>query len=74
MKKSEYKPNYAASPMETIKELAVIQIFGKEMYREMEKQISEDHARLLEAMFHIPRKFFITLQKNYEKVYQTNKM
>ena len=59
-------------PIETVKESATIHIFGEKMYREMEQGITEHHAMLLEAIFHVPRKFWLKLQKNYEKKGQSN--
>lgn len=68
MKKTEYKPNYAVHPSETIEELCLYKTFGKEWAQRIQNEgIDRAQAYLYEAMFGMPRQFFINLQDNYEK-------
>ena len=65
--KNEYKPNYAVSPLETIKENLLYQSFGEDLARELETVgVTEKNVYLVEAMTQIPRTFLLKLQENYE--------
>ena len=65
--KTEYKPNYAVHPIEFIEEMAVIKLFGEKLAQDFEIGITDKNAYLLEAMFKMPRKFWLTLQKSYDE-------
>ena len=68
MSKTDFKPNYAVSPMETLRDMCLYQTFGSEMIKDFEKGITEKNVYLIAAMFpETPRKFWLNLQKNYNE-------
>lgn len=67
--KNKYKPDYAVSPMETLAEFSLHQVFGSELVERFEKEgITEENVYLITAMFPKPPKsFWLKLQKNYDE-------
>lgn len=68
-KKTDYKPNYAVHPIETLKECAIYQDLGSEWVQRLEVNgITEKDAMLLSALYRVPKQFLLNLQKNYEEI------
>lgn len=68
MSKTDYKPNYAISPMATLEEMCFHQTFGSKMVADFEKGITEKNVYLIVAMFpNTKRSFWLKLQKQYNE-------
>lgn len=59
----------AVSPMDTLEEFCLHQVFGTELVDRFEKEgITEKNVYLITAMFpKIPKSFWLNLQKNYDR-------